>query len=81
MSPEARLVTTEIFEGVPATDGPAPLCTYTFTEPDGSTNTTLALLTEVPDKATRDAIIDSGMEFGMQEGYDLAEQIAVELAG
>ncbi len=76
--PDERLVTTEIFEGVPTTDAPPALCTYTFTERDGST--TLTLLTEVPDKGTRDAIIDSGMESGMQEGYDLAEEIAVQLA-
>lgn len=74
-----RLVNTEIFEGGPETDAPPPLCTYTFTEHGG--RTTLTLLTEVPDRATRDAIIDSGMESGMQEGYDMAEEIAVELAG
>lgn len=77
--PDERLVTTEIFEGMPETDAPPPLCTYAFTEHDRGT--TLTLLTEVPDKATRDAIIDSGMESGMQEGYDIAEEIAVELAG
>lgn len=77
--PEERLVTTEVYEGAPATDAPAPLCTYTFTSHGEST--TLTLLTEVPDKATRDLIIDSGMESGMQAGYDLAEEVAVELAG
>lgn len=41
---------------------------------------TFTLLTQVPDQATRDTIIDSGMETGMQDGYDLAEQTAVELA-
>ncbi|PVG81138.1 ATPase [Nocardioides gansuensis] len=77
--PDQRLVNTEIFEGVPETDAPPALCTYTFTEHDDTT--TLTMLTEVPDKATRDAIIDSGMESGMQDGYDIAEEIAVELAG
>jgi uncharacterized protein YndB with AHSA1/START domain len=76
--PNERLVTTEIFEGAPETDAPPPLCTYTFTERGGMT--TLTLLTEVPDQATRDTIINSGMESGMQEGYDLAEEIAVQLA-
>ena len=28
----------------------------------------------------RDMIIDSGMEGGMQEGMDILEQIAIELA-
>lgn len=77
--PDERLVTTEVFEGVPETDAPPPLCTYTFTEHQGST--TLTLLTEVPNQDVRDAIIASGMETGMQEGYDIAEEIAVELAG
>jgi uncharacterized protein YndB with AHSA1/START domain len=77
--PEERLVTTEVYEGAPATGAPAPLCTYTFSGHGEST--TLRLLTDVPDKATRDVIVDSGMESGMQEGYDLAEAIAVELAG
>lgn len=77
--PDERLVNTEIFEGVAETDAPPPVCTYTFTEHYDTT--TLTLLTDVPDRATRDAIIDSGMESGMQEGYDIAEEIAVELAG
>ncbi|MDF3043911.1 MAG: Activator of Hsp90 ATPase 1 family protein [Ornithinibacter sp.] len=76
--PDERLVTTEIFEGAPEGDAPPPRCTYTFTERAGST--TLTVLTDVPDKDTRDAIISSGMESGVQEGYDLAEQIAVQLA-
>ena len=78
MEPNERLVTTEIFEGAPENGAAPPLCTYTFTARDG--RTTFTLLTQVADKATRDTIIDSGMETGMQDGYDLAEQIAVELA-
>ena len=78
VAPNERLVATEIFEGAPENDAPPPLCTYTFTAHDG--RTTFTLLTQVPDQATRDTIIDSGMETGMQDGYDLAEQIAVELA-
>jgi hypothetical protein len=33
----------------------------------------------VADRATRDEIVASGMEDGMQEGYDVADEIAVEL--
>jgi uncharacterized protein YndB with AHSA1/START domain len=69
-----RLVNTEAFEGAP---GPPVLCTATFTEKDG--RTLFESVTECGDKAVRDAIIDSGMESGMQEGYDLLEQIAVSL--
>jgi hypothetical protein len=41
--------------------------------------TTLTLLVQCPSKELRDAIIDSGMEAGMQEGMDLLEQVAVSL--
>ena len=69
-----RIVTTEVFEAMP--EG-AVLNTVTFTETAG--RTTLAILVDAPDRATRDAIIDSGMEGGMQEGMDLLEQIAISL--
>lgn len=78
--PGERIVCTEIYEAGPgATDEePGALCTYTFTSADGGT--TLTLRTDVADRATRDAIVASGMEGGMQEGYDVAEEVAVELA-
>lgn len=75
-----RIVCTEIYQSGPgaADEEPGVLCTYTFTPThDG---TTLTLLTQASDRATRDAIVTSGMEDGMQQGYDLAEEIAVELA-
>jgi uncharacterized protein YndB with AHSA1/START domain len=78
--PNERIVTTEIYE-MPEGDAPpeaeAPLNTVTFTEVDG--RTTLTLLTQCPSKELRDAIIDSGMEAGMQEGMDLLEQVAISL--
>jgi uncharacterized protein YndB with AHSA1/START domain len=79
--PNERIVCTEIFEGMPGTGeggGESTLCTYTFTEKDG--RTTLTLVTECNSKETRDAIIASGMEQGLQAGWDLLEQIAVELS-
>ena len=37
------------------------------------------MLTEVANKEIRDAIIDSGMEGGMQEHMDLLEEVARSL--
>ncbi len=53
------------------------LNTATFTEADG--RTTLTILVQAPSKEMRDAIIDSGMEAGMQDALDLLEQVAVSL--
>ena len=50
----------------------------TFEESDG--RTTLTMLMQVESREVRDMIIDSGMEGGMQEGMDILEQIARELA-
>ena len=51
--------------------------TASFTEADG--RTTLTILVQAASKASRDAIIDSGMEAGMQDAFDLLEQVAVSL--
>jgi hypothetical protein len=51
--------------------------TATFTEADG--RTTLTILVQATGKASRDAIIDSGMEAGMQDAMDLLEQVAISL--
>jgi uncharacterized protein YndB with AHSA1/START domain len=72
--PNERIVNTEVYEPMP--EGEA-LNVVTFTEVDG--RTTLELLVETPSKEVRDAIIDSGMEVGMQEQMDLLEEIAVSL--
>jgi uncharacterized protein YndB with AHSA1/START domain len=75
-----RLVTTEVYEGTPEGDSPPTLNVITFTElADG--RTLLEMLTQCPSKELRDIIIESGMEGGMQEGMDLLEQVAIELAG
>ncbi len=73
--PEERLVYTESFEGMP--DAGNSLTTATFTEEDG--RTVLALLTVCPSREVRDAIIDSGMEGGMQEQMDALEEVAISL--
>jgi uncharacterized protein YndB with AHSA1/START domain len=75
--PTERLVSTEAYEGVPDADANATLNTATFTEKDA--RTTLTILVEAPSKAIRDAIIESGMEDGLQDALDLLEQTAVSL--
>ncbi len=77
--PNERIVSTEVYEGMPQGEGPeeGTLNTATFTEADG--RTTLTILVQAPSKEMRDAIIDSGMEAGMQDAMDLLEQVAVSL--
>jgi uncharacterized protein YndB with AHSA1/START domain len=75
--PNERIVSTEAYEGIPDADEHATLNTATFTETDG--RTTLTVLVQCPSKQVRDAIIDSGMEAGMQDAMDLLEQVAVSL--
>jgi hypothetical protein len=53
------------------------LNTVTFTEADGRTRVTLRI--EAPNKVIRDAIIDSGMEAGLQDALDLLEGVAKSL--
>jgi len=72
--PNERIVSTEVYEGMP--EGEA-LNTLTFTEVDG--RTTLTLLVQHTSKEHRDAHIESGMEDGMQDAFDLMEQVAVSL--
>jgi uncharacterized protein YndB with AHSA1/START domain len=78
--PNERIVTTEVYEGPEAeavSEADAPVNTVTFTEADG--RTTLKLLVETTSKELRDAIINSGMEVGMQEQMDRLEQVAASL--
>ena len=72
--PNERIVFTETFEGMP--DGET-LNTVTFSEKNG--RTTLTALVQTSNKAVRDAIINSGMEVGMQTAMDLLEQVAVSI--
>ncbi len=75
--PNERIVSTEAYEGAPDADANATVNTATFTESDG--RTTLTILVEAPSKEIRDAIIDSGMEAGMQDALDLLEEAAISL--
>jgi uncharacterized protein YndB with AHSA1/START domain len=72
-----RIVSTEAYEGVPDADANATLNTLTLAEADG--RTTLTVLVQAPSKEIRDAIIDSGMEAGMQDALDLLEEVAISL--
>ena len=75
--PNERLVSTEVYEGIPDAEEHAALDTLTLTEVDG--RTTLTVLVEHPTKEGRDAHINSGMEDGMQDAMDLLEEVAVSL--
>ena len=72
--PNERLVSTEVYEGIPDAEAHAALDTLTLTEIDG--RTILTVLVEHPTKEGRDAHINSGMEDGMQDAMDLLEQVA-----
>ncbi len=73
--PDERIVSTEIFEGMP--DAKA-ISTLSLTESEG--RTTVRLLVQHTSQEHRDAHINSGMEGGMQESMDHLEQVAVSLS-
>jgi uncharacterized protein YndB with AHSA1/START domain len=72
--PNERLVSTEVFEGMP--EGEA-LDTMTLAEAAGHTR--LTILVQHQNKEHRDAHINSGMEAGLQDALDLLEQVAISL--
>jgi uncharacterized protein YndB with AHSA1/START domain len=74
--PDERIVSTEIYEGMP--DAPAR-STVTFEEAAG--RTTVAILVQHTCQEHRDGHINSGMEDGLQDALDLAEEVAISLAG
>jgi uncharacterized protein YndB with AHSA1/START domain len=75
LDPPHRLVCTEVYEGAPIPDpDEAPAVNViTFDEVDGVT--TLNLLVQCVDREQRDAIIESGMEGGLQVSYDQLEDL------
>ena len=79
--PEQKLVTSEVYEGLPegvSDQQGATINTATFTEAGG--RTTLTILVQAANRVSRDAIIESGMEDGLQDALDLLEQTARSLA-
>jgi uncharacterized protein YndB with AHSA1/START domain len=75
--PNERLVSTEAYEGVPDADAQAAVDTLTLSELDG--RTLMTILVEHPTKEGRDLHIESGMEDGLQDALDLAEEVAASL--
>jgi uncharacterized protein YndB with AHSA1/START domain len=78
--PEERIVTREIYEGVPegvSEEDAATIDTATLDERDGLT--TLTILVQAANGVARDAILASGMEDGLQDALDLLEQTAAGL--
>jgi uncharacterized protein YndB with AHSA1/START domain len=80
IDPPTRLVYTEVFEAapVPDPDASATTNTITFDEVDGVT--TMTMVTVCPNQFVRDAIIESGMEHGMQISMDRLEAAARSLS-
>jgi uncharacterized protein YndB with AHSA1/START domain len=75
--PNERIVSTEIYEGIPDGEANATLNTATFDEEEG--RTILTILIEAPSKDVRDAIVASGMDDGLQDALDLLEGVADSL--
>ena len=73
--PDERLVTTELYEGMP--DAPPTRNTATFAEADG--RTTLTLLMECASRELRDTILATGMEDGLQDALELLEETTASL--
>ena len=75
-----RLVSTEVYEGLPegvSEEDAATVNTATFTEKDG--RTTVTILVQAKSKAARDAIIESGMEDGLQDALDLVQEVVLAI--
>jgi uncharacterized protein YndB with AHSA1/START domain len=80
VEPNERIVTTETYEGLPegvSEEEGTTINTATFAEADG--RTVVTLLIQAPNKASRDAIVASGMEAGLQDALDLLEEVAISL--
>jgi uncharacterized protein YndB with AHSA1/START domain len=75
--PGERLVSTEIYEGIPNGEDVPAVNTLTLTEVDGRTR--VEILVQHTDQRSRDMHIESGMEDGLQDALDLMEQVAQSL--
>ena len=73
-----RLVSTEVYEGAPDPEENGAVNVVTLDEADGVT--TMTVLVQRPNQFVRDAIIDSGMESGMQVSYDRLEDLVRQAA-
>ena len=75
--PNERLVSTEVYEGIPDAEAHAAL--DTSRSRGGRAHDPHDVLVEHPTKEGRDMHINSGMEDGMQDAMDLLEQVSVSL--
>ncbi|HEU4321495.1 MAG TPA: SRPBCC family protein [Acidimicrobiia bacterium] len=69
-----RLVATEIYEAFPDNEG---VNTLTLTEEDGVT--TMVVIMAYRDRETRDAVIESGMEHGLQVSLNRVDAVLAGL--
>ena len=72
-----RIVSTEVYEGFPGTDEDGAVNTITFDEQGGVT--TMTTHVKMRFKEHMDAMIESGMEWGMQISYNRMEDVIAEL--
>jgi uncharacterized protein YndB with AHSA1/START domain len=72
--PNERIVSTEVFEGMPDA---ASVNTLTLTEVDG--RTLLTILVQHSSKEHRDGHVNSGMEVGLQEALNALERVVHSL--
>jgi uncharacterized protein YndB with AHSA1/START domain len=80
--PDERIVTREVYEGLPdgvTEEQGSTVNTATFADA-GDGRTELTLLIQTTSKAARDAIIESGMEDGLQDALGLLEETAQSLS-
>jgi uncharacterized protein YndB with AHSA1/START domain len=70
-----RIVSTEVYEGAPDAES---LNTLTLAEHHGTT--TMTVLIQHQSAANRDAVIEAGMESGMNAALDALERVARALA-
>ena len=76
--PEERVVQTELYEMPGLTEDDANVNSCTLTEHDGRTTMTVVVRAVSPESRTMQ--LATGMEAGMQDAYDLLEEVAVSLA-
>jgi uncharacterized protein YndB with AHSA1/START domain len=72
--PDQRIVSTEVYEGAPDAES---VNTMTLTEHDG--RTTMTVLIQHQSRANRDAVLEAGMETGMNAALDKLEELARSL--
>lgn len=73
--PGERIVSTEVYEGAPDA---ASLNTMTLTESEG--RTTMTVLVQHQSRANRDAVLEAGIEAGLNAALEKLEQVVASLA-